>query len=111
MGAIQWGSPEGPPPTPGEQAKENAEEIPIQRIKINLFIKSKWMRVIYFSIGRLKFQTAFFLRLDVKEASNLQVNKLDNLSLWDQLYIWPMQQLPPIPCLFLQKKTSIELGY
>ena len=45
------------------------------------------MRVIYFSIGRLKFQTAFFLRLDVKEASSLQVNELDNLSLWDQLYI------------------------
>ena len=110
MGAIQWGSPEGPPPTPGEQAKENAEEIPIQRIKINLFIKSKWMRVIYFSIGRLKFQTAFEA-LDIKEESSLQVNKLDNLSLWDQLYIWPMQQLLPIPFLFLQKKTSIELGY
>ncbi len=110
MGAIQWGSPEGPPPTPGEQAKENAEEIPMHRIKINLFIKSKWMRVIYFSIGRLKFQTAFEA-LDIKEESNLQVNKLDNLSLWDQLYILPMQQLPPIPYLFLQKKTSIELVY
>ena len=78
MGAIQWGSPEGPPPTPGEQAKENAEEIPIQRIKINLFIKSKWMRVIYFSIGRLKFQTAFFLRLDIKGENKLRKYKSHN---------------------------------
>ena len=67
-------------------------------------------KIQYSNMSRPEFQTALEA-LDIKEESNLQVNKLDNLSLWDQLYIWPMQQLLPIPCLFLQKKTSIELGY
>lgn len=67
-------------------------------------------KIQYSNMSRLEFQTALEA-LDIKEESNLQVNKLDNLSLWDQLYILPMQQLPPIPYLFLQKKTSIELVY
>ncbi|OHP50723.1 hypothetical protein HMPREF2661_11065 [Neisseria sp. HMSC061B04] len=67
-------------------------------------------KIQYSNTSRPEFQTALEI-LDIREASSLQVNKLDNLLLWDQLYIWPMQQLPPIPCLFLQKKTSIELGY
>ena len=36
------------------------------------------MRVIYFSIGRLKFQTAFFLRLDIKGENKLRKYKSHN---------------------------------
>ena len=36
------------------------------------------MRVIYFSIGRLKFQTTFFLRLDIKGENKLRKYKSHN---------------------------------
>lgn len=43
-------------------------------------------KIQYSNMSRPEFQTAFEV-LDIKVGSSLQINELDNLSLWDQLYI------------------------